>query len=204
MPKNIYRLSDGTVVPGCTKISNQLAKEGLDDWIWECGRRGVPWRKERDAAGVIGANVHDMIPCYLNGEEVVAVGEIEDRCFEKFLGWFSGKAWPRLVEVPLVSEKLKFGGQPDYYGSVDGVAEIVDFKTGTFDHKKRCFFETVRYQLAGYKVLLEEHGYEVERCRGVYLPKDNGEVYEEVMDDLRKETRIFKNLLKVYYDRRRE
>ena len=105
--------------------------------------------------------------------------------------------------MPLVSEKLKFGGQPDYYGSVDGVLEIVDFKTGTFDHKNRCFFETVRYQLAGYKLLLEEHGYEVKRCRGVYLPKDNGEVYEEVMDDLRKETRIFKNLLKVYYDRRR-
>ena len=201
MPRNIYRLKNGEIVVGVTANCNQLDKPGLLDWAWRLGVQGKGWREERDSAGDIGTNVHDMILSFLKGEEVAVVGDVERRCFKKFLDW-PVTLEPILIEVPLVSEKLKFGGQPDYYGHVDAVLEIVDFKTGSFDHRNQCFYETVRYQLAGYKLLLEEHGYKVERCRGVYLPKDSGEVYEEVMDDLRKETRIFKNLLKIYYDRR--
>ena len=159
-----------------------------------------------DAAAGIGTNVHDMILNFLSGEEVAIVGEVEARCFDKFRAWRRERMtnWATyLVEEPLVSEKLKFGGQPDLYGIINGQPEIVDFKTGSFDHKNQCFYETVRYQLAGYKLLLQEHGYKAKRCRGVYLPKDNGEVYEEIMDDLKAETRIFKNLLKIYYDRRK-
>ena len=202
MPRNIYRLEDGTIVPGVTTVCNQLDKPGLLDWAWRCGKEGKDWQEERDSAGDIGTNVHEMILRFLKGEEVAIVGEVEERCFKKFFRWSRGRLEPRLIEEPLVSERLKFGGQPDFYGIIDNALEIIDFKTGSFDHKNQCFYETVRYQLAGYKLLLEEHGYKVKRCRGVYLPKDSGEVYEEVMDDLKAETRIFKNLLKIYYDRR--
>ena len=73
MPRNIYRLNDGTIVQGTTTICNQLDKPGLLDWAWRCGVNGTDWREERDSAGDIGTNVHDMILRYLKGEEVDTV-----------------------------------------------------------------------------------------------------------------------------------
>jgi len=202
MPRNIYRLKNGEQVPGVTTLTGQLDKPALIQWAWKLGTEGKDWREARDSAGDIGTNVHDLILAYLKGEEVAVKDDVEGRCFEKFLDWSVAKIDPVLVEVPLVSEKLKFGGQPDYYGYIGKDLEIVDFKTGSFDHKNKSFYETVRYQLAGYKLLLEEHGYKVKRCRGIYLPKDNSPVYEEPMDDLKAETRIFKHLLGIWYNRR--
>ena len=199
MPRNIYRLADGAIVPGVTTITNQLDKPALLNWAWRLGQEGKDWREERDSAGDIGTNVHNMILGYLKGEEVAATCEEEERSFDQFLVWQRWKLTTLLLEHPLVSEKLRFGGQFDYYGYVEDDLEIVDFKTGSFDHKNQCFYETVRYQLAGYKLLLQEHGFKVKRCRGVYLPKDGSPVVEEVMTDLRAETRIFKHLLGIYY-----
>ena len=51
MPKNIYKLKSGEIVPGVTTIIGQLDKPGLLDWAWRLGKEGKDWREERDSAG---------------------------------------------------------------------------------------------------------------------------------------------------------
>ena len=91
MPRNIYKTTDGTVVPGVTTICGQLDKPNLIQWAWKLGTENKPWQEERDAAGDWGTDVHDMIMKFWKGEEVVMSGKIQTRCFEQFLKWHEGK-----------------------------------------------------------------------------------------------------------------
>ena len=65
------------------------------------------------------------------------------------------KVEPILCEHPLVSEKLGFGGTIDFYGLIDGVATLKDYKTA------KAIYPEHLYQVAAYRQLLEENGYQV-------------------------------------------
>lgn len=202
MPKNIYKLKDGTIVPGCTTICNQLDKPQLIDWAWKLGQQGIDWREQRDSAGDTGTLVHEMIMTYLrdNAVDVSTPPDVVYDCFKKFDDWWLKNVGLRgeveLVEEPLVSEKLRFGGQPDLYIIIDDrKRRLIDIKTSN------GIYENYWYQLAGYGILLKENGYRVDEYQILWLPKDN-RFDCPIRTDLRKEKRIFKHLLGIYYDRR--
>ena len=198
MPKNIYKLKDGTLVPGVTTIINQLDKPALIQWAWKLGKEGKDWKTERDSAGDIGTLVHEAVIGFFTGEGIDLSDKLVAACYGKFLSWWYDEgddAKMVIAETPLVSEKLAFGGQPDLYIRMNGKNRLIDIKTGGGIYKETWL------QLAGYDILLRENGYKVDEYQILWLPKDN-RFDAPIRTDLRKEKKIFKHLLEIYKLRR--
>ena len=196
MPANRYELQDGTRVPGCTTICNQLDKPALIDWAWKLGREGKDWREERDSAGDTGTSVHELILNFLSGEEIVIPdSDTVTNCFKKFLIWWGKEAngVDIISEQPFVSEKFKFGGQPDLFIITKG--KLIDFKTSS------GIYDSFWIQLAGYDILLREHGFKPRQYQIVWLPKDD-RFDAPIRTELRSEKKIFRALLDIYYLRK--
>ncbi len=176
----IYKLANGQRVPSVTTYLNILAKPAIIHWAWQQGVAGLDYQKVRDQAGDIGSLVHYFILCRLKNTEpdlsdysqndITATNSPMD----KFNRWFDDRILePILLETPLVSETYKFGGTPDFYGKVDDEFTLLDFKTSGAVYAENF------YQLAAYKKLLEEHGYEVNSCKIIRIGKSEGEGFEE-------------------------
>ena len=194
MPR--YRLADGTPAPGCTTICGQLDKPPLLDWAYNCGVNGTPWRDIRDSAGDKGTSLHDIISGFWLGEEVVVPDGVVGRSFKNFLKWNSQHAIePVLIEQPFVSEKYRFGGRPDLLAIIDGCLTLPDNKSG------KAIYEDYWLQVAGYGILLREHGYETEKWAILRLGKDGSWEYV-VRDEVKREEGIFLALLDIYHLRR--
>lgn len=200
----VYRLKDGTRVPGVTTILNELAKPALIHWAWGLGIKGIDYRVHRDDLANIGTLAHSMILCHLKGTfcetNEYSARQIDkaENCFLKYLEWESKhEIKPILVEKPLISELWKYGGQPDFYGKIDGIPTVMDFKTG-----KRIYDETL-YQLAGYRGLIIEVGYDIEQYLALNIGRDETEKFEEIKrKDLMMEEKIFHHTFEVYKAKR--
>lgn len=195
-----YFTKDGTRVPGVTTPLNELAKPALIHWAWDLGRRGIDYRVHRDELGDIGSLTHDMILCYLKKKKCdtseyskVLIGKAEN-CFLSFLSWEkSHDIEPILIEQSFVSEQYRFGGKFDFYGKVDGIRTLGDFKTG-----KRIYDEAF-YQLAGYDILLRERRHIADQFIAINVGRDENEKFEIVKKkSLAMQEEIFLAALKIY------
>jgi len=194
MPKNIYKLKDGTVVPGVTTIINQLDKPQLIQWAWKLGCEGKDWREERDSAGDIGTLVHEAVLHFFTGEAIDLHDQTVAKCFGKFLHWWNEEikrlGEPKvIVEQPMVSEKLKYGGQFDLY--------FVDWQRRADVKTSNGIYDSFWLQLAGYDILGLENNQKVKCHQILWLPKDDRFACP-IRTDLRKEKGIFKHLLEIY------
>ena len=197
MPANIYKTNSGQTVPGVTTIIGQLDKPALIQWAWNLGKEGKDWKEQRDSAGDIGTLVHEAVMRFLREQ---SCEDIDDdrvgKCYDKFVYWWADiPAEPRLVEIPLVSERLQFGGQPDLIYRHKGKLILCDIKTSN------GIYDSFWLQLAGYDILLRENGYKVDEYQILWLPKDD-RFGCPIRTDLRKEKKIFKHLLEIYQLRR--
>jgi len=158
----IYKNSAGVRVCAVTTFLGVLAKPPVIHWAWEQGILGLDYRKVRDAASDTGTLTHYLIMNELAerdvrqelideyGKEAVDSTNIP---MKKWHDWQKQhKLVPILVETPMVSEKYQVGGCPDFYGLVDGIPTLLDFKTG-----KNVYLEAF-YQTAAYKEMIEEKG----------------------------------------------
>lgn len=198
MPRNIYKLKDGAIVPGVTTIINQLDKPALLDWAWRLGKEGKDWREERDSAGDIGTLVHEAVLHFLTNESVDFKDSTVSKCFGKFLHWWDEETTRLgkptiIVEQAMVSEKYGFGGQPDIF-AVEWERRI-DVKTSS------GVYESYWYQLAGYDLLGIENGQKATEHQILWLPKDD-RFDAPIRKELKREKEIFKHLLKICYLRR--
>ena len=192
MPRNTYRLASGEIVPGVTTICNIMGKgEPLMDWVAKVTKEGKDWRQERDSAGDTGTIVHEVIMNFLTGEELPSYSDpVVDKCFDKFKKWWKSQpVSSMLVEKPLVSERYGFGGQFDLY--IEDEKKIVDIKTSN------GIYDSYWIQLAGYDILLKEHGYKVDEYQILWLPKDD-RFDCPIRTDLRKEKQVFRHLLAIW------
>jgi hypothetical protein len=197
MPANIYKLQSGEIVPGVTTICNILDKPQLIDWAWKLGQQGKDWREQRDNAGDIGTLTHDCIMKFLTGEVFTIPNETVGKCFNKFLNWWweqtRGQELELIVEQPLVSERFRFGGQPDIF--VVNWKRRIDIKTSG------GIYESHWLQLGGYDILGAENGQKAKEHQILWLPKDD-RFDAPIRTDLRKEKMIFRHLLEIYKLRR--
>jgi len=197
----VYRRADGTRVPSVTTYLGILGKPALLYWAWELGVQGLDYRKVKEQAGDIGTLVHYMILCKLRGVEP----ELDDYTpndlaaafvpMDKFHKWQEeNELEPILMETPLVSDVHSFGGTPDFYGKVNGKLTLLDFKTSKY------IYDDNFYQLAAYKVLLEEHGYmPIEDVRILRLGKSKDEGFEDrAAGNLESHWEVFKACQKIY------
>lgn len=199
-----YKLADGKVVPGATTITGLLNKPQLVRWANKLGLEGIDSSKYTDEAAAVGTLAHEMVQAHLQGETVDTnmfsplQVELAENALISFYEWLARhEVEPIMCEVPMVSEKYKFGGTVDCYCKLDGVPTLLDFKTG------KAIYDEYFVQVSAYKELLVERGYPVERVQILRIGRDETEGFEErAITDTRKYFQIFENLLNVYYLRK--
>lgn len=210
--KEKYRLEDGSIVPGTTTVTGDLGwnKGILINWANRLGLEGKDSAKYVDDKASIGQLAHTLILAELKAgmkEQGVNLGEyLKDytenqinqakNCLKSYYNWKKGKKIePLVVEQPLVSEKYKYGGTPDFYGLIDGILTLVDYKTG-----KGIYSEYI-IQVSAYTNLLVELGKEIKEVWILNIPRSDDESFSEKLiseRELKVGWEIFLHLLAIY------
>ena len=197
----VYKLLNGERVPSVTTVLGILQKPALLEWAYQCGLKGEDYKAVRDRAGDIGTLAHYLIMCHLKGEKPdtgeYSAQDIDkaETCFLKYLEWEKGrKLTPVLVENAFVSEDYQFGGTVDFFGPIDGVWTLQDFKTG------KAIYSEAFAQVAAYKHLIEEcTGHRVDSIRILHIGRDETEGFEErVVNNAEKYWTLFQYCLAIY------
>ena len=164
-PKNakqhtIYRLKDNTIVPGTTTITGVMDKPFLVPWANRLGLEGIKTTDYVDYLAQIGTLAHEIVSCHFKGVEADISDytqkqlDLAENSALSYFEWEKGhEVEALLVETPLVSELLRYGGQIDCLARIDGVATLLDLKTG------KAIYNEYFDQLAAYAYLLEENGW---------------------------------------------
>ena len=167
-------MKNGDIVPGCTTVVAQIAKPALIAWANRKGLDGIDSARYTDNLADVGVLAHQLICTDLRGRETdtrdyseaqIAQAETSFRIFKQ---WAAGKEIePIVIETPLVSEQYGYGGQLDLYAEIDGVKELIDFKTGS------AIWPEFVIQVTAYRQLLTEAGHKVDRVRIQNIPSES-------------------------------
>lgn len=152
----VYLNDDGEEIPSVTTILKVLTKPGLIHWANYLGFTRKKVDDVLDISSRLGTTVHQAIEAHIRGDNFT----IEDTGVARedvVLGLNNYFKWkkshdiiPIHTELPMTSKR--FGGTLDFYGEIDGVKAIIDFKTSK---KIRM---SMFLQLALYIILAEERG----------------------------------------------
>lgn len=152
-----YFLKDGTRVPSVTTVLSRYKDAGgLIHWAWALGKEGKDYRQVRDDAASAGTMAHEAVEAWVKGEQPKFEGEEQvcqraQKAFSNFLEW-AERSQLRVdkTEIPLVSERYKFGGTFDAI-LVHGKRAMGDWKTSN------GLYPEYLAQIAAYAVLWEEN-----------------------------------------------
>lgn len=205
-----YRLTDGTPVPGVTKVLDNLGwkTKGLVSWAYKRGKRGLELYGGDDAN--IGKIAHDAIERVLKDGADIArlIAAQKDvrvkNALRAYQRWAA--SWqPELVlsERPMVSERYRYCGRLDLVAMIGGRRSIVDFKTGPL-------YPEHFIQLSAYRQLHDEQKEfahtPIEDVHVLHLDKKNGGAFGHTVVDVTDPRlvsgfRIFESLLAIQGER---
>jgi hypothetical protein len=173
---SVYKLADGTRVPGSTTICNRFKEAGgLIHWAWAQGRDGKDFRETRDNAADAGGIAHDMIEADIHGDPLPDFSRSKPehvtlalKALEAFREWRDQVKLEVLeTESPLVSEKFRYGGTFDALARINGKLMLLDWKTSS------GVYGDYIAQVASYRQLLREcRGLEVEGAQLLRFGKE--------------------------------
>ena len=202
-PHTIYKTADGKRVPGVTTITSELgwSKRTLINWANRKGLEGVDTTKYVDDKADIGTLAHLMITNQLQGIKTSTDDYSKNQIKSALNSVKSFDAWakehkiePELIEEPLVSNLLNFGGTADIYGKIDGTLELIDLKTG-----KAIYDEHLIQVGGGYDLLLTENDYPTNKVRILNIPRADSERFSEhEIENLKECKSVFINCLNNY------
>jgi hypothetical protein len=196
----IYRNSDDQIVPSVTTILGILNKPALVKWANNLGLQGIDSSRYTDEMASIGTLAHAMVVAHLKNEKLdlreYSPDQISkaENCVLKYLEWEKDKkVEPLLIERPLVSKMLQFGGQVDLYCKLNGVPTLIDFKTS------KAVYSEMIHQLAAYRYLLIENHYPVEQVFILRIGRDETEGFEvKLAGNLDTHFELFTRCLEIY------
>ncbi len=196
----IYKLADGTRVPGVTTILGVLNKPALVPWANRLGLEGIDSSKYTDESARIGTLAHYLVQCHLTGEnpDTSTYGSFEiDKAENALLSYYEWEKTRQIEpienELPLISEQYRYGGTIDCYCKINGEFWLLDFKTG------KAIYPEMLTQLSAYVQLLNENGFPVEKARILRIGRDETEGFEErVITDFTKHNELFRHCLSIY------
>jgi len=200
----VYKLADGTRVPGVTTILGVLAKPALIPWANKMGLQGIDTTKYVDEKAAIGTLAHEMIMSHLvRGAVSVDLSdytpnqiELAENSMIKYLDWEKEHTIePLLVEAPLVSEIYRYGGQVDLLCELDDVVTLVDFKTGGGIYKE------AGYQVSAYAAMIVEchPEFKLGSTRILRIGRDESEGFDDhIYPDLSVYFSVFTHCLAIY------
>jgi hypothetical protein len=182
----IYKTADGKRVPGVTTILGVINKPALVKWANDLGLQGIVSKTYVDETARVGTLAHEMIQEYLGGpkwnRKAFNSGQIDlaENAVLSFYEWERVNNYKMVtehIELPLVSEQVRYGGTIDWYGTIEGKKWLVDIKTS-----KGLFPEHV-YQVSAYWNLLEENGYQVDGVRLLRVGRTEDEGFDDHVID---------------------
>ena len=196
----IYKLEDGTKIPGVTTVLGILNKPALVKWANNLGLQGIDSTKYRDEMANIGTLAHQMIVDYFNKIETDTADYsknqigLAENCLLSFWEWEkANKIEVVLAEQQLISEELCFGGTIDLYCKLDGIPTLIDFKTG------KGLYPEHTYQVAAYGNLLMSNGYDLDNIQILRIGRDEDEGFEVYSGVIGwQQWDIFKHCLAIY------
>jgi len=204
----VYKLRNGQRVPGVTTVLGVLNKPALVPWANKLGLQGIDTTKYVDKLAGIGTLAHYLVECHIKKIEPELEGfspeeiDLAENSFLSFLEWEKNQKISYLdSEIILVSEQYKYGGTIDCYCSLNNQKTLLDFKTG------KGIYEEMYYQLAAYRQLLEENGFQVDDCYILRIGRteDEGFEYQKVdRKQLDKYWQIFYHARQIYELKRRK
>lgn len=199
-PRKGYHLADGTRVPSVSTILSRFKESGgLIAWAHKLGLEGKDYRSVRDQAADAGTLAHAMIDNHIHARQEVIVGDEETikkatNAFNAYLSWQEQSQFKiQWTERQLVSEKHRYGGTPDAFGTLNNQPVLLDWKSSN------AVYSDYLLQLAAYAELIREvDGVEVQ---GFYLcrfSKENGDFAVHHYPDLSEALKMFLLLREAY------
>jgi len=205
-PKSGYRLQDGTKIVGVTTVIGRFKETGgLLYWAFEQGKsaeRGEISKlyDKRDDAANFGEQVHNLVEAHISGQPITNRSTLVPEVlqgFENYLNWeVDNKIVIDQQEIPLVSEKYRFGGTLDAIGHDSrGRRILLDWKTSN------SVYVDYLLQLSAYQALWEENYPDDPIGGGLHLcrfSKDYGDFAHHYFSELDDAWEQFKLFLKAF------
>lgn len=163
----LYYNDKGEEVPSATTLLKIINKPSLSNWANMLGFKRLRVSDVLNERSEFGTLIHEIISAYIKGNYYIYCNDKDIPkeeiygALNNFLKWYNNNTIECIFSEESFSSDL-FGGTIDFYGKVNGLHTIVDFKTS-----KQIRF-TMFIQLALYTKLLEEKGYKVEQV-GIVL-----------------------------------
>lgn len=207
-----YMDQAGEVVPSVTTIIGRFKDSGgLIYWAFKEGcAQGQEKAKDptlhfdlyRAKAAEAGTMAHDLVEAHIKGTDLPTLEGSKDtidkanRSFDAFLKWQGmTKIDVRHTEVPLVSERHKFGGRIDAVGMIGGELVLLDWKTSN------SVYADYTLQLAAYQILWEETYPDHPLVGGAHLlrfAKEEGDFSHHHFPKLEKEAVAFLKMRELF------
>ena len=178
-----YKTKNGDIVPGVTTILNAtINKPALVKWANQLGLQGYDSSVYVDETAKIGTLAHEMIQEHLGGNKVDYGAYSKDQINAAENSLLSYFEWERQlgkpiktihIELPLVSEMMKYGGTIDWYGMIGDEYWLIDIKTA------KGLFPEHQYQVSAYYSMLIENGYKVDGVRLLRVGRSEDEGFDD-------------------------
>ena len=178
-----YRDKEGNIVPGVTTILNAtINKPALIKWANQLGLQGFDSTAYVDETAKIGTLAHEMIQEHLGGNKVDYGAYSKDQISAAENSLLSYFEWERRlgksiktihIELPLVSEMLKYGGTIDWYGMIGDEYWLIDIKTA------KGLYPEHQYQVSAYYAMLLENDYKVDGVRLLRVGRSEDEGFDD-------------------------
>jgi len=194
-----YFNEEGTLVPSVTTILKILNKPALLGWANYLGFKRMKVDDVLETSAHIGTMVHHLIQCELMNMYTIKIyGSTYcklaiTQMYSNYLIWRTTHYDMKPIFMEKSFSNKTFGGTADFYGLVNGKLTIVDFKTS------KKIYMSMFIQLAGYIILLERAGHEIEQVM-ILLVNEKG-VEEKIIarEDMEEYVGIFKILVLLYH-----
>lgn len=217
MAHTIYKTRDGKRVPSVTTITKLYGDTGgLLYWANQQGLEGKTLKEAYEGTATPGSMVHERVDYWAQGKEwsadtwrdkfssEEAFDDAKVACdngFAAFENWAAFSKFEIVAgEVPLVSEKHKFGGRLDAVMTSNGLA-LADWKTGSGG---KIYADFLLQLGGGYAILWDENFPDKPITAGYHVIRFNRETadfahfhYAE-LDDARKGFLLLRELYDVY------
>lgn len=200
-----YLDSRGNIVPSVTTIiGNQLAwnKGALIGWTRKLALAGQDPEEVKDKSAEIGTLAHYLVECELKkiSPDVSGYSEadldIALTAFDAFKKWRAGTSLEMVAsELPVVSEKYKYGGTIDLlvFDTDSDAICLIDLKTSNSLHLSHVV------QVAAYKHAYEEVHGKISDVMILKLNKDSVDFHEYWVSNKQLDIgfRVFKHCLQL-------
>lgn len=202
-----YINTKGVEVPSVTTIVGMLHKPALTKWANIMGFKRRNTDDILNRAGSVGTIIHDYMECYAKNEtydinqmqaHINTYGDdVLNRLYyiKEWVTTHDVKLDPIFCEESLTGDD--YGGTVDFYGTYNGKKCIIDYKTSS------NVYASMFLQLAGYVMLIEELGHEIEEVVIINIRKSHKvrevRLSRKEMEDFVRSFTLLKDFFNMYH-----